>query len=113
MLMRSPTHRARQCALALISVLTLAACSDDPPVTSPTAAPIRRLTPRASHDISVSGAPLDLLAVEVSGGELKQPLLYNLRLGEKENGGFLAMPAGNGYDAIVSGYDAAGHLTHT
>ena len=113
MFTRSRIHRTTTCALALISALTFAACTDEPPVTSPAAA--RRLsapTSKASHNIYVSGAELDLLAVEVSGGELKQPLLYNLRLGAKENSGFLAMPAGKGYGAEVRGYDKNGTLTH-
>jgi alpha-tubulin suppressor-like RCC1 family protein len=111
MFTRSPNHRTTQCALALISGLMLAACSDERSLTAPSEG--RRFAPKASHDISVSGSPLDLLAVEVSGGELKQPLLYNLPLGQKENPGFLAMPAGKGYGAIVRGYDKDGRLTHT
>jgi alpha-tubulin suppressor-like RCC1 family protein len=111
MFRRSRNHRTTQCALALISALILTACSDEQSVTSPRE--VRPLAPKASHDIYVSGSPLDLLAVEVSGGELKQPLLYNLPLGEEKNSGFLAMPAGKGYGAIVRGYDRDGRLTHT
>lgn len=110
MFRHSRIHRATACALTLLLALALGACSDERSVTSPVRNSLR--PPKASHDLFVSGASLDLLSVEVSGGELRQPLLYNLTPSEKESSQFLAIPAGKGYGAIVSGYDANGELTH-
>src|SRR3569833_1123063 len=109
MFTRSRHHRATHCALALLAGAMLAGCSAERSLTSPRG--LRAVDPKASHDLIVSGGTLDLISVEVSGGELKQPLLYNLTAGEK-SAESLAMPAGKGYGLVVRGYDKEGNLTH-
>jgi alpha-tubulin suppressor-like RCC1 family protein len=95
--------------MALITGVLLAGCSTEQSLTSPR--DLRTVDPKGSHDLIVSGGTLDLISVEVSGGGLKQPLLYNLAAGEK-SAESLAMPAGNGYGLVVRGYDKDGNLTH-
>lgn len=108
MFTRSRPRRTTQCALALIAAAVLAGCSTEPSLTSPRN--VREVGP-AARTLTVSGGALDLISVEVSGGNLKQPLLYNLPAGEK-SAESLAMPAGNGYGLVVRGYDRDGNLTH-
>ena len=106
------THRrAHRTALALglLCALTLGACSDERSVSEPRPS-IRNV--KASRGISVSDDAIALLSVEVSGGELKQSLLYDFRLDNPEIIQSLAMPAGKAYSLTVRGYDRYGELTH-
>jgi alpha-tubulin suppressor-like RCC1 family protein len=106
--MSAQNHSRSLSAAGLCALLTLAACSDDNPM-----APARNLSPReAAREISVSNPAITLLSVEVAGGEVKQPLLYNLSLADGRSRSALATPAGEGRQLVVRGHDANGNVTH-
>ena len=104
----SRTHRPAAQALALLLGLALGACSDEHSISAPRSAADAK-TLRGEF---YSDAPVGLLSVELSGGELREPLIYNVPLGGRELQPSLAIPAGKGYGAIVRAYDSNGEITH-
>ena len=103
-----PTFRKAVKIVALVNAIALGACSDDPMV----AAPRQSMKAKAPRGLYLSNPSIALLGVEVSGGELRQPLVYQFTLEDGAAKQSLSMPAGKGYLATVRGYDANGELTH-
>jgi alpha-tubulin suppressor-like RCC1 family protein len=101
-------HRTGLQGLGLLCAVTFGACTDERTIVGPEPA----TSLRSLNNLSISDASIALLWVEVSGGELRQPLLYNLPVGDLEKKQSLAVPAGKGYDALVRGYDRYGEQTH-
>ena len=102
-------HRTVLEAATLLCALTVAACSDRSDVAAPRPAangakPIR--------SVVISDPAVTLLSVELSGGDLPQPLLYDLPMNGGESAQSLSIPSGGGYTAIVRGYDGYGNLTY-
>jgi alpha-tubulin suppressor-like RCC1 family protein len=87
--------------------IAMTACSDEP-----TAAP-RAIRPGVpAHDISVAGGSPYLLSAEVSGPDLRQPLVYDIPLEGGTSGSALAMPAGDVRDVTLRAHDQYGEVTH-
>src|SRR5437764_1334251 len=104
----SKRHHRAIFLLGLLSALALGACSDDKSI----AAPRPSLKAKPERAIYVDNPVVALLSVELSGGGLKQPLLYDFWMDQPESRQSLSIPAGAGYLAIVRGYDQSGQLTH-
>ena len=104
---RNRRIHVRLSALGLLTVLTLAGCSDRTDLAAP-----RAMKPKAPlRSVAVSDASLALLSVELSGGGLPQSLMYDLPLATAA-AQTLSVPAGRGYTATVRAYDRYGALTH-
>lgn len=101
-------QRARLGAFGLLCALTLAACSDR----SDVAAPRPSAKAKPTRDVVISDPAVTLLSIELSGGELPQPLLYDLPMSNAASEQSLSIPAGGGYTATIRGYDVYGNLTH-
>lgn len=101
-------QRVRRGLFGLVCALTLAACSDRGDV----AAPRPSAKARPTRDVVISDPAVALLSVELSGGELSQPLLYDLPMSSAASAKSLSIPAGAGYAATIRGYDRYGNLTH-
>ena len=100
--------RARVALLATIFIATtIVACTDDP--VAP--ALVSKRAARA-NTVYASSDQLSLLAVSVSGGDLEQPLRYDLVLRGGVSEQALPLPEGKGYEVSIRAFDADGTQTH-
>jgi alpha-tubulin suppressor-like RCC1 family protein len=62
--------------------------------------------------LSISDLDIALVAIEVRGGDLKEPLLYNISINGGKAEQSLALPAGGGYELSIRGHDRYGELKY-